>query len=184
MEGQAYHKSCFKCSHGGCPITPSNYAALEGILYCKHHFSQLFKEKGSYSHLIKSASIKRAATSVPESWMLVVPSIAFTIFFPNKKKEEEEKEEKMFWFVKQVFVCVAFFSPLLLIIVLLWLDPFLWYLLTYVWRANLVIYLSNAHLAMTNERVICKMYLSNSMMEPFIAFSTGCYFIFYIMIQF
>ena len=23
------------------PITPSNYAALEGILYCKHHFSQL-----------------------------------------------------------------------------------------------------------------------------------------------
>nr|KYP48718.1 Pollen-specific protein SF3 [Cajanus cajan] len=47
VEGQAYHKSCFKCSHGGCPITPSNYAALEGVLYCKHHFSQLFKEKGS-----------------------------------------------------------------------------------------------------------------------------------------
>ncbi|XP_019418074.1 PREDICTED: LIM domain-containing protein WLIM2b-like isoform X2 [Lupinus angustifolius] len=67
VEGQAYHKSCFKCSHGGCPITPSNYAALEGILYCKHHFSQLFKEKGSYNHLIKSASIKRAAASVPES---------------------------------------------------------------------------------------------------------------------
>ncbi|XP_021296069.1 LIM domain-containing protein WLIM2b-like [Herrania umbratica] len=58
VEGQSYHKSCFKCSHGGCPISPSNYAALEGILYCKHHFSQLFKEKGSYNHLIKSASIK------------------------------------------------------------------------------------------------------------------------------
>ncbi|GAU40078.1 hypothetical protein TSUD_151220 [Trifolium subterraneum] len=67
VESQAYHKSCFKCSHGGCPITPSNYAALEGILYCKHHFSQLFKEKGSYNHLIKSASVKRAAASVPES---------------------------------------------------------------------------------------------------------------------
>ena len=76
VEGQAYHKSCFKCSHGGCPITPSNYAALEGILYCKHHFSQLFKEKGSYNHLTKSASVKRAAAataaattaaSVPES---------------------------------------------------------------------------------------------------------------------
>ncbi|KAH7537504.1 hypothetical protein FEM48_Zijuj03G0099900 [Ziziphus jujuba var. spinosa] len=68
VESQAYHKSCFKCSHGGCPITPSNYAALEGILYCKHHFSQLFKEKGSYNHLIKSASIKRAAAaSVPEA---------------------------------------------------------------------------------------------------------------------
>ncbi|GMY39806.1 LIM domain-containing protein WLIM2b [Fagus crenata] len=67
VESQSYHKSCFKCSHGGCPITPSNYAALEGILYCKHHFSQLFKEKGSYNHLIKSASMKRAAASVPEA---------------------------------------------------------------------------------------------------------------------
>ncbi|KAK8691652.1 hypothetical protein V6N13_075153 [Hibiscus sabdariffa] len=66
VEGQSY-KSRFKCSHGGCPITPSNYAALEGILYCKHHFSQLFKEKGSYNHLIKSASIKRASASVPEA---------------------------------------------------------------------------------------------------------------------
>ena len=69
VESQAYHKSCFKCSHGGCAITPSNYAALEGILYCKHHFSQLFKEKGSYNHLIKSASIKRSAASVPEAWI-------------------------------------------------------------------------------------------------------------------
>lgn len=71
VENQSYHKSCFKCSHGGCPITPSNYAALEGILYCKHHFSQLFKEKGSYNHLIKCASIKRtaaAAAPVPELW--------------------------------------------------------------------------------------------------------------------
>ncbi|KAH0928474.1 LOW QUALITY PROTEIN: hypothetical protein HID58_014201, partial [Brassica napus] len=61
----------------GCPISPSNYAALEGILYCKHHFAQPFKEKGSYNHLIKSASIKRSAaaavaagtpaTAVPES---------------------------------------------------------------------------------------------------------------------
>ncbi|XP_047337666.1 LIM domain-containing protein WLIM2b-like [Impatiens glandulifera] len=63
VESLTYHKSCFKCSHGGCAITPSSYAALEGILYCKHHFSQLFKEKGSYNHLIKCASMKRAATA-------------------------------------------------------------------------------------------------------------------------
>lgn len=66
VEGSSYHKSCFKCSHGGCSITPSNYAALEGILYCKHHFAQLFKEKGSYNHLIKTASIKRGAGPVAE----------------------------------------------------------------------------------------------------------------------
>lgn len=62
VEAQAYHKSCFRCSHGGCAISPSNYAALEGVLYCKHHFKQLFKEKGSYNHIMKSASIKRTAT--------------------------------------------------------------------------------------------------------------------------
>ena len=75
VEEKAYHKSCFKCSHGGCAITPSNYAALEGILYCKHHFSQLFKEKGSYNHLIKCASVKRTEAqpeqpAADSSWSL------------------------------------------------------------------------------------------------------------------
>lgn len=74
VESLTYHKSCFKCSHGGCAITPSNYAALEGILYCKHHFSQLFKEKGSYSHLIKSASMKQAAASATEEAWTLPPS--------------------------------------------------------------------------------------------------------------
>jgi cysteine and glycine-rich protein len=59
VEGESYHKTCFKCSHGGCILTPSSYAALDGILYCKHHFAQLFKEKGSYNHLIKAAAIKK-----------------------------------------------------------------------------------------------------------------------------
>ncbi|KAI5670544.1 hypothetical protein M9H77_10908 [Catharanthus roseus] len=67
VESQSYHKSCFKCSHGGCSLSPSNYAALNGVLYCKPHFSQLFKEKGSYTHVLKSASMKRPTTPVPDS---------------------------------------------------------------------------------------------------------------------
>jgi Rieske Fe-S protein len=59
LEGESYHKSCFKCSHGGCILTTSSYAALNGILYCKIHFSQLFKEKGSYNHLIQTAQTKK-----------------------------------------------------------------------------------------------------------------------------
>lgn len=51
VNGSAYHKSCFKCTHGGCVISPSNYIAHEGRLYCKHHHIQLFKEKGNYSQL-------------------------------------------------------------------------------------------------------------------------------------
>ncbi|KAJ7539391.1 hypothetical protein O6H91_11G090900 [Diphasiastrum complanatum] len=58
VDGLPYHKSCFKCTHGGCVISPSNYAALEGRLYCKHHYSQLFKEKGNYSQLVKAPPLK------------------------------------------------------------------------------------------------------------------------------
>ncbi|XP_051147208.1 LIM domain-containing protein PLIM2c-like [Andrographis paniculata] len=63
MEGEAYHKSCFKCAHGGCPLTHSNYAALDGVLYCKHHFQQLFMEKGNYQHVLQAATHKRNNSS-------------------------------------------------------------------------------------------------------------------------
>nr|XP_043626650.1 LIM domain-containing protein PLIM2b-like [Erigeron canadensis] len=58
MEGEPYHKSCFKCAHGGCPLTHSSYAALDGVLYCKHHFAQLFMEKGNYTHVLEAANRK------------------------------------------------------------------------------------------------------------------------------
>ncbi|KAI3731902.1 hypothetical protein L1987_63094 [Smallanthus sonchifolius] len=61
MEGEPYHKLCFKCAHGGCPLTHSSYAALDGVLYCKHHFAQLFMEKGNYSHVLEAANRKSNA---------------------------------------------------------------------------------------------------------------------------
>ncbi|XP_020213430.1 LIM domain-containing protein WLIM1 [Cajanus cajan] len=51
VNGTPYHKSCFKCTHGGCVISPSNYIAHDGKLYCKHHHIQLIKEKGNLSQL-------------------------------------------------------------------------------------------------------------------------------------
>lgn len=64
MEEQAFHKSCFKCAHGGCPLTHSSYASLDGILYCKNHFSQLFMEKGTLSHVLQSAKTKSGVVQV------------------------------------------------------------------------------------------------------------------------
>ncbi|KAL6556374.1 hypothetical protein OROGR_005662 [Orobanche gracilis] len=61
VEEKFYHKSCFRCAHGGCNLTTSNYAALDGILYCKPHFAQLFKEKGSYTHLTETTTSKKNA---------------------------------------------------------------------------------------------------------------------------
>ncbi|KAJ4896316.1 LIM domain-containing protein PLIM2c [Raphanus sativus] len=56
MEGESYHKTCFRCATGGCPLTHSSYAALNGILYCKVHFNQLFLEKGNYNHVLQAAA--------------------------------------------------------------------------------------------------------------------------------
>ncbi|KAB2087977.1 hypothetical protein ERO13_A04G118300v2 [Gossypium hirsutum] len=72
VNGTIYHKSCFKCTHGGCTISPSNYIAHEGKLYCKHHHIQLFKEKGNYSQL-ETEREKQAATAASK-----VPSPAAT----------------------------------------------------------------------------------------------------------
>ncbi|GMY09215.1 LIM domain-containing protein PLIM2b [Fagus crenata] len=67
LEGECYHKSCFRCAHGGCPLTHSSYAALDGVLYCRHHFAQLFMEKGNYHHVLQAAAHKKnGATPPPE----------------------------------------------------------------------------------------------------------------------
>ncbi|GMJ00334.1 pollen-specific LIM protein 2c [Hibiscus trionum] len=68
VEGENYHKSCFRCSPGGCFLTPSTYAANDGVLYCKHHFAQMFMEKGCYIHLTRQTSLKKnSAISSPKA---------------------------------------------------------------------------------------------------------------------
>lgn len=89
VEGENYHKSCFRCAKGGCFLTTSNYAALDGYLYCKPHYAQLFKEKGSYSHLTKSISIKRKedASASEDKEM---PEVA-----PENQEVQQEEENIM-----------------------------------------------------------------------------------------
>lgn len=87
MEGEFYHKGCFRCTQGGCFLTPSNYAALDGNLFCKPHFSQLFKEKGSYNHLKQAvATIKKAGATSSED----APTDDQE---PSKTEEEPPTEE-------------------------------------------------------------------------------------------
>ncbi|GMJ01398.1 PLIM2b [Hibiscus trionum] len=67
LEGECFHKSCFKCAHGGCHLTHSSYAALNGVLYCKHHFAQLFMEKGNYNHVLQAAHKRSNSAASTES---------------------------------------------------------------------------------------------------------------------
>jgi len=41
-----YHKMCFKCSHCKRILSLGNFAAMNGKLYCKPHFLELFKSGG------------------------------------------------------------------------------------------------------------------------------------------
>ncbi|KAJ8403999.1 hypothetical protein AAFF_G00343490 [Aldrovandia affinis] len=45
---QIFHNTCFRCSHCNTKLSLGNYASLHGNVYCKPHFSQLFKAKGNY----------------------------------------------------------------------------------------------------------------------------------------
>ncbi|KAK3428695.1 LIM domain-containing protein PLIM2b [Eucalyptus grandis] len=67
LEGECFHKNCFRCAHGGCALTHSSYAALDGVFYCKHHFARLFMEKGNYSHVLEGAVHRRNMSSAPTS---------------------------------------------------------------------------------------------------------------------
>ncbi|XP_067832639.1 LIM domain and actin-binding protein 1-like isoform X2 [Heptranchias perlo] len=45
---QVFHNICFRCSHCNMKLSIGNFASLHGNVYCKPHFSQLFKSKGNY----------------------------------------------------------------------------------------------------------------------------------------
>ncbi|XP_042442583.1 LIM domain-containing protein WLIM1-like [Zingiber officinale] len=79
VNGAAYHKSCFKCCHGGCVISPSNYIAHDGKLYCKHHHTQLIKEKGNLSQLETDREANSGASEVTDE--------------PEASKTEETTDE-------------------------------------------------------------------------------------------
>lgn len=93
MEGESYHKSCFKCAHGGCPLTHSSYAALDGVLYCKHHFQQLFMEKGNYQHVLDAASHKKSASMEAVDVDVDVPAAAAPAPAPAAEDQAEAAED-------------------------------------------------------------------------------------------
>ncbi|XP_020233175.1 LIM domain-containing protein PLIM2b [Cajanus cajan] len=89
LEGECFHKTCFRCEHAGCPLTHSNYAALDGVLYCRVHFAQLFMEKGNYSHVLQAAAHKRTGSSTPpEPLFIEEPSHA-----PEESEDQTQEEE-------------------------------------------------------------------------------------------
>ncbi|PHT40565.1 LIM domain-containing protein PLIM2c [Capsicum baccatum] len=98
MEGESFHKSCFKCAHGGCPLTHATYASLDGNLYCKHHFAQLFMEKGNYQHVLKAANNKKNSAAVTplndDDTTEDKNNAAVAVAVDNTSTEQENKESE------------------------------------------------------------------------------------------
>jgi len=46
---KAFHKQCFRCKHCDMVISLKGFAAIEGEVYCKPHYLELFRSKGSYT---------------------------------------------------------------------------------------------------------------------------------------
>ncbi|XP_055040531.2 LIM domain and actin-binding protein 1 [Misgurnus anguillicaudatus] len=72
---QIYHKSCFCCAFCSTKLSLGTFASLHGHIYCKPHFSQLFKSKGNYDEGFGHRPHK-------ELWT------------PRATEEETEKSEK------------------------------------------------------------------------------------------
>jgi hypothetical protein len=48
VDGKCFHKKCFRCKECNKTLSAGTYASLQGQIFCKPHFKQLFKLKGNY----------------------------------------------------------------------------------------------------------------------------------------
>ncbi|TPX36331.1 hypothetical protein SmJEL517_g01530 [Synchytrium microbalum] len=62
-DDKVFHKSCIRCGHCNKVLSLGNYAALNGVFYCKPHFKQLFAMKGNYTDGFKASEENRTASN-------------------------------------------------------------------------------------------------------------------------
>ncbi|TPX38518.1 hypothetical protein SeMB42_g06688 [Synchytrium endobioticum] len=59
-----FHKTCIRCGHCNKVLSLGNYAALNGVFYCKPHFKQLFAIKGNYTDGFKASEERTASNAI------------------------------------------------------------------------------------------------------------------------
>eukprot|EP00163_Fabomonas_tropica_P015594 TRINITY_DN2840_c0_g1_i8.p1 TRINITY_DN2840_c0_g1~~TRINITY_DN2840_c0_g1_i8.p1 ORF type:complete len:217 (+),score=66.79 TRINITY_DN2840_c0_g1_i8:393-1043(+) len=86
-DGQVWHKTCFRCLECKSVLKLGNFAALNGKLYCKPHFKQLFKVEGKYD-AIKTSEQRKSQNPMADAGDDKSSSN------PPAKEEEKEEEKK------------------------------------------------------------------------------------------
>ena len=109
VDGHAYHKSCFKCSHCQKVVSAGSYAALNGRLFCKPHFKQIFKRSGNYDggsfgtcsparfkHTLDQSMLEQSLLEEEASFVAAVPPsedfIDISIIETQGEKEQHERD--------------------------------------------------------------------------------------------
>ncbi|KAF0928865.1 hypothetical protein E2562_010723 [Oryza meyeriana var. granulata] len=88
-----YHKSCFKCSHCKGTLSMCNYSSMDGVLYCKTHFEQLFKETGTFNKNFPSGA-KANSEQVSHSHCLSKDNLFFNLHLDQNTYFCYEAKEK------------------------------------------------------------------------------------------
>jgi uncharacterized CHY-type Zn-finger protein len=75
-EKKVFHKTCIRCASCNKVLGVGDFVALEGKMYCKPHFNQLFKTKGNFDESFG----KEKTTSKWESTPVAAPSTFLSPF--------------------------------------------------------------------------------------------------------
>ncbi|XP_065098079.1 LIM domain and actin-binding protein 1 [Paramisgurnus dabryanus] len=100
---QIYHKSCFCCAFCSTKLSLGTFASLHGHIYCKPHFSQLFKSKGNYDEGFghrphKELWTPRATedeTEISEKPKASVADPSLVLIKPENKEQLSPKNEEL-----------------------------------------------------------------------------------------
>jgi uncharacterized CHY-type Zn-finger protein len=86
---KTFHKTCLKCTHCKATLSLGNYASMNGVMYCKPHFKQLFATKGNYNEGFgKEKLTSKWAPSAPAA------TPGGNSFVPVEKTEDAKPAEK------------------------------------------------------------------------------------------
>jgi cysteine/glycine-rich protein len=85
---KTFHKTCLKCSHCKATLSLGNYASMNGVMYCKPHFKQLFATKGNYDEGFGKE--KHTTKWTPNA----APATPGNSFVPVDKVEDAKPAEK------------------------------------------------------------------------------------------
>jgi len=88
-ERKTFHKTCLKCTHCKATLSLGNYASMNGVMYCKPHFKQLFATKGNYDEGFGKEKLTSKWSPNPSS-----PSPSGGSFVPVDKQEDPKSVEK------------------------------------------------------------------------------------------